>query len=318
MESINYSWDDIEELKTTKEGIEILMASETAAEAPSKGYPAPLPKPISTDSIGLVLDESSFNFDEATGHLIVPDVTIAKEIVQDYDGVKTWKPKDEIEAMVKFLDHLPIVRGEHPKSGIVSSPSEVGGFLMNPRFIDGSAVADLSITSPDIIADVKSKKTREVSIGFQSSIDVETGKFGDEEYTKVQREIMPNHLAIVKHGRCSLWDGCGITGDKAKEGKTKEKKETPEKNGDSEAEKEILKDAKEIVEAKRKQLIEDIQKISDARTAEELEKTEMKKLEQDLKFFKDAKAKAKGTASLKVSDQEDSDIRKKIDAAYGM
>jgi len=290
--------------------------------------PASYPKPLSTDSVSITLDDSTFKFDESLGNLLIPDVTLAKEIVQDYnDGdkiVKVYKSADEIKAAVDLMDGVWIC-ADHPKDEngnvrLVAGADDIGGKVLTPRYVSDEKgnriVGDLEITCPDIIANVKSGKTREVSIGFQSKNLEETGKFGDEEYTLKQTGMFIDHLAIVENGRCSLNDGCGIVN--ADEEKPAE--EAPAEKTD--AQKKILADAAKIVKAKKDALKAEILKVSDSRTEEELEKKDLEELEKDFAFITDSVKKAQKSVGIRADREIDAGDtlalqRREIDKQYG-
>jgi len=304
-----------------------------AGGAPLIVKPPSYPKPLSTDSISLTLDDATFKFDDATGNMLIPDVTIVKEIVQDYhDGdkiIKVFKSADEIKAAADLMDGVWIC-ADHPKDEngsvrLVAGKEDIGGKVLTPRFVadenGNRIVCDLEITCPKIIADVKSSKTREVSIGFQSKNIEGKGKFGDDEYTLKQTGIFIDHVAIVENGRCSLNDGCGIvSADDEKPpaegqpgGKPAEK---------TEAEKRMFADAEKIVKEEREKLENAILTVSDSRTKEELAKEDLGKLQKDFAFITDAKRKAQKSVGI-VADREidEKDTyakqRKELDKVYG-
>lgn len=86
------------------------------------------------------------------------------------------------------------------------------GTVLNPRRGDGRATdanflyGDLLITDPEAIDDIRSRRKREVSAGY----DAEYEQTQDGEGR--QRNIIGNHVALVKKGRCGPL--CTI-GDKA-------------------------------------------------------------------------------------------------------
>jgi hypothetical protein len=172
-------------------------------------YPKPAAESMSMDSQPLQLDLDSLG--ETDGVLAVP-VTVAKEMVYDYDGLKVLKPFDELRAAAVFANGIPVTR-EHPPAGIVTDRREVLGFLHDPVAEDGVLKGILEIADRDLIADVKAKKFSEVSAGFFCALDRGPGELNGEQYDAVQRNIFLNHIAVVEHGRCSLAQGCGINLD---------------------------------------------------------------------------------------------------------
>jgi len=186
------------------------------------GYKSEYPKPEGTkdskarftDSLpAMKLDLDSA--EEADGVLSVPAI-VAREMVYDYDGLKVLKPADELKAASLFANGIPVTR-EHPQSGIVTDRAEVLGFFRNPLAENDTLKGILEITDKDLIADVKDKKLTEVSPGFFCNLDrSDSGEFNGEHFDATQKEIFLNHIAIVKNGRCSIEDGCGIGLDSKK------------------------------------------------------------------------------------------------------
>lgn len=293
--AVEYKWDEIKDVKVDEKGVKVTLKGESEYPVPAEKYPMPLksePKPVATDSVKIVLDESTFVVDD-DGTLVIPDVVIAKEMVQDYEGKEggVWKSGEEIQALVRFLDNRPITDG-HPEIGYVTSPDEVKGACVNTRCVDSSAVTDLRISDKQLIEDVQSGKKREVSLGFQCDWVEEPGKFGELDYAWVQKKIYPDHTAMVRDGRCSLTDGCGVT-DK------------------------VLLQAKTIVDEHRKQIIDEIASRSDVKSREDLEKDSIEDLTKSLALVKQLQAEAGKPAKIKskaASDEDD--LHRKVDDAY--
>jgi len=348
MEPIKHSLKDIDEILIKDDAVNITFKDEETPGAPGKPPglglgqggaaaavikpPTSYPKPLSTDSISITLDDATFKFDDATGNLLIPDVTIAKEIVQDYHRgdkiVKVLKSADELKVAADFMEGVWIV-ADHPldENGdvrLVAGVEDIGGKVLNPRYISDEKcnriVGDLEITGHKIIADVKSGKTREVSIGFQSKDVEEKGKFGDDEYSVKQTGIFIDHVAIVENGRCSLNDGCGIVN--ADKDKDKPPAGDPDKPAEkTDVEKKMLADAEKIVKAQREELEGSILKISDARTKEELGTMDVDVLRKDLGYFADAKKEARKSVGITVDEEIDpsnkmSVLRSDVDKAY--
>ena len=166
-----YSRDEVESLEVTKDEYIIILAdgsnsgSEGTENQEPDFTPTSYPKPIATDSLCIELDEAKFQKDEETGILVIPDCVIAKEIVQDYDGVSVYKPREEIEKAVEFLDQRPIT-DEHPPDGLVTSRDQIKGVLMNPRFVGDGAVVDLEIRSPKLVEDIETGENAKYRSGF--------------------------------------------------------------------------------------------------------------------------------------------------------
>lgn len=131
-------------------------------------------------------------------------------MVQDYDGDMTYKPADGLRTMLSHGENRPVT-DTHPPDRIVTSNTQIKGFIENLVFTDDSELkADLTVTNSKLIDAIKSGKKREVSIGFRAKTIDAHGVFNDQEYTKIQTDMLLDHVAIVENGRCSLLDGCGF------------------------------------------------------------------------------------------------------------
>jgi len=164
--------------------------------------------------LSLIIDSLELKIDkmqEMDGILSVPAI-VAKNIIQDYDGLKVLKPAEELEAAAQFADGIPITRG-HPEAGIVTDRAEVLGFLKDPLFENSELKATLEIADKDLAADVKDGKLTGLSIGFFCKLDNTEGTVGDQKYDAIQKDIFMNHVAVVDQGRCSIEDGCGFKTD---------------------------------------------------------------------------------------------------------
>lgn len=174
------------------------------------------------DSRGFFSDSAIVRLDvdsaESTpeGYLKLPGVTIAKAMVQTYQDSKgrtkrVLKAADALRDMTDYGTGRPVT-DEHPAGGVVMSKKDTRGFIDNLYFTDTNEVkADINIICPRLQKIVKDGKKSEVSIGFYSNINATPGVFNDESYDEIQTDIWLDHLAIVKSGRCSRKDGCGIT-----------------------------------------------------------------------------------------------------------
>jgi len=169
-------------------------------------------KTTAIDSLNVALD-SAVAVDTPEGFVKWEQVTIAKEMVQDYDGIPTYKPAKELERILDHGENRPVT-DEHPPNLIVDSNSQRKGYIENLTFTDASELnADVILTDSTVIKKVKSGDVREVSIGFHTDVVDEKGTFNGVQYDRVQTDILLDHLAMTKTGRCSLKDGCGIKKD---------------------------------------------------------------------------------------------------------
>ena len=58
----------------------------------------------------------------------------------------------------------------------------------------------------------KGEEIIEVSTGLFSNVEDKSGKFNEEDYQGIWRNVVPDHLAILSEGTgaCSIEDGCGV------------------------------------------------------------------------------------------------------------
>ncbi len=161
-------------------------------------------------------------------------VVIASEIVQDYDDGKAYKPREELEAYVPYVDGAWIMVGNHPEEGIISERDQVGGRTVNPQYVKNlkdpdtkrtnraGVRADVQIfhdkVTPKQLNDMKTGKKQDVSIGFFFTKDEKPGVVGDGpfkgvDYDYVQRNLFHNHTAVgIDNGRCPM-PFCGLGAD---------------------------------------------------------------------------------------------------------
>ena len=114
-------------------------------------------------------------------------------------------PKDVFNTdSLESMKMLPITNG-HPAEKLVTSENakvlQVGhtGESINA---DGSfVVTSLKVTDAKAIADIKSGKRRELSLGYTVDVIAEDGIHEGKPYTHKQANIRYNHLAIVDRAR---------------------------------------------------------------------------------------------------------------------
>lgn len=114
-------------------------------------------------------------------------------------------PKDVFNTdSLESMKMLPITNG-HPAEKLVTSENakvlQVGhtGESINA---DGSfVVTSLKVTDAKAIADIKSGKRRELSLGYTVDVIAEDGFHEGKPYTHKQTNIRYNHLAIVDRAR---------------------------------------------------------------------------------------------------------------------
>jgi hypothetical protein len=152
-------------------------------------------------------------------------ITVASEIVQQYDDGYAYKPADELEKMAEVAELIgakPIKILEHPHADtnyLVQRQLDVSGKAVNFRFVKNlvdaktkrpcrkGVVADgywsKKVTPPNVIDDIVKLKMRDCSIGFSFDKDSTPGSFDGSKYDYVQRNIYLDHVAApIPAGRC--------------------------------------------------------------------------------------------------------------------
>jgi hypothetical protein len=228
-------------------------------------------------------------------------VTIAREMVQDYDGDKVYKPADSLRTMLNHGENKPVT-DTHPPDQIVTSNSQIKGYIDNLVFTDDSELCtDVTVSNQKLIDAIKSGKQREISIGFRAKTIDAHGVFNDREYTKIQTDMLLDHVAIVENGRCSLLDGCGF------------KNPIPVIKQDSapavsDEAKKAIELANSLIEDKRIELIAGISAINDTIDRDTLDAMSVDELKR-LKTAID-------TSTTSISTKPVADLKTGIDAAY--
>lgn len=149
--------------------------------------------------------------------------TVAKPIPQPYqygeDTVWLKKPREELKKAAWSLDNAPWTLG-HPETGMVKSVDDVHGFWSDPRYIDEMDDLDADLHIPVHDEDAKDflEDNSDVSVGFYNRVartddyDGVVGGIddGDVDVEGYQTDMLFDHCASVKVGRCPSGAGCGI------------------------------------------------------------------------------------------------------------
>ena len=159
------------------------------------------------DSMGIQIDSSRL-VDTRDG-LMVKDAVICRAMVLDYQGKKVLKSPEALAESMLTMQRM-MVTDEHPRSRVIMDVSEIKGRVLpeTVRLKNDVATGDLLITDK-ALADKVSKGKRDLSPGYFADIIEEAGTFNDEPYEAIQKNVLYDHLAVVKLGRCPR-PKCGI------------------------------------------------------------------------------------------------------------
>ena len=159
------------------------------------------------DSTGHQIDSSRL-VDTKDG-LLVKDAVICRAMVLDYQGKKILKSPEVLAESMPTMQRM-MVTDEHPRSRVIMDVSEIKGRVLpeTVRLKNDIATGDLLITDK-ALADKVRKGKRDLSPGYFADIIEEPGTFNDEPYEAAQKNVLYDHLAVVKLGRCPT-PKCGI------------------------------------------------------------------------------------------------------------
>ncbi len=166
--------------------------------------------------------KSAYRYDKGTVELLPNEngflrarVTIARDGVFPYlrpDGTITMEAKLEEELFSDFTIStargVPVADGHPPLSdnqGLISPENyrnHMKGVFGDPIVVeDGLLTGTEIIFDSALIADIKSGKKAEASIGFKTDIEQIPGEYKGVRYDAIQRNIRINHVAHVPRGR---------------------------------------------------------------------------------------------------------------------
>jgi len=136
-----------------------------------------------------------------------------------------------IEEMIpEAWDGVPVTWG-HPNDGTefvsANTPATLSKWSIGRMFnvkVEGTSLKGeawievdraAEVAGPDFIKSILSAKKElpiDVSTGYFSRDDAQSGELNGRSYSMVNRAVMPNHLAILvgEEGACSWADGCGV------------------------------------------------------------------------------------------------------------
>ena len=111
-------------------------------------------------------------------------------------------PEDILaDTVVEAMKTAHVTEGHPPKSSMVSTTNYKDfsvGVAKNAWVEENKIIADLIIFNQDTINKIKKKELKYISMGAMSSFVVKKGEFEGEKYDIIQRNIRPNHIALLK------------------------------------------------------------------------------------------------------------------------
>jgi hypothetical protein len=171
---------------------------------------------------GLAYDKQSVRSYSKDGHLHVEEVNISKACINPYLGKEIPKHQElgldpnkiykllrhpaELEKGASTFNGKPLL-SEHV--GVTSDSHRhditIGSVGTGVRFEHPYLKAPLSVWSQDDIDDIdhpdKERRKKELSSAYHYDADMTPGTYEGENYDGVMRNIVGNHVALVKEGR---------------------------------------------------------------------------------------------------------------------
>jgi hypothetical protein len=154
-------------------------------------------------------------------YLVVNGVPLVEGVLN-----KRFVSAEQFGAFLNDWNDLPLVL-PHPKqnggSARVPNPDVpvVGRFynanldgnkLIGEYWLDKQLLEGAGATGKEILEAIQKNKMVETSTGYWSESLPEVGKFNGTDYDLVDKNIHPDHIALLPNesGACSIKDGCGL------------------------------------------------------------------------------------------------------------
>lgn len=169
----------------------------------------------------LVFDKNIFGSNreiDSNGYLRVSDCSITKTQVAPYlaQEIPNWKdfglerdkiyyvlrPESELKKAVETFNNLPLTR-KHIEVDVDNVPKEdiIGSLGDSAVFEDGYLKNNLIVYDQKYIDRIENGKQKELSCGYRYTPVRESGEYNGQHYDFVMKDIIGNHVALVKEGR---------------------------------------------------------------------------------------------------------------------
>ena len=171
------------------------------------------------------VDTTNINYTDFEGvkHMVIP-VIMAQEGVMN----RLFYPAEEFDGWANTWDGVPVPINHPEIEGVAVSArspriQELNsvGYVFNSKYEDKKLKGEIylnlekvkKLNADYLIQSFESGEIMEVSTGLYSNVEMVSGKYGDDEYDAIVRNIRPDHLALLPNtvGACSIEDGCGAS-----------------------------------------------------------------------------------------------------------
>ncbi len=174
---------------------------------------------IATDSaLALALDRESVREIDKDGRLKVAVTNISKATVNPYVGreIPDWeklgldpnkvyrlfRDPEELRKAAKTFNGVQLLKKHVPVSAEDHQPWDVVGTTgTDAEFVDPYLRNSLYVWAKGAIDEIESDAKKELSCGYHYKADMTPGEFEGKRFDGVMREIVGNHVALVKDGR---------------------------------------------------------------------------------------------------------------------
>ena len=160
---------------------------------------------------------------EGVKHMVIP-VIMAQEGVMN----RFFYPSEEFEGWANTWDGVPVPINHPEIEGVAVSAKSPRiqelnsvGYVFNSKYEDKKLKGEIylnlekvkKLNADYLINSFENGEIMEVSTGLYSNVEMVSGKYGDDEYDAIVRNIRPDHLALLPNtvGACSIEDGCGAS-----------------------------------------------------------------------------------------------------------
>jgi len=173
--------------------------------------------------VTIEIGDASKRYVNQAGFLVLPDCSLARSGILDYsdvtdqdgtlikDGaiIKVYRPAKALKECCSEFANLPLTL-EHPSNSKVDPNNAkkvvVGSLGSEPKYEEKNGVAfiksDIIVYDKDTIDEIQNGEYSELSAGYETAFKKERGLHNGEQYEAVQYLLVPNHVALVRNGRC--------------------------------------------------------------------------------------------------------------------
>jgi hypothetical protein len=166
----------------------------------------------------LAFDYKSVRHYDHDGRLHVESSNISKAVINPYLGreipdwdslglnpdkvYKLYRDPAELQQAAHTFNNLPLL-SRHIAVTADDHPSElvIGSTGTDAEFVNPYLKNSLVVWPEDAIRDIESEDKKELSSAYRYRADMTPGEIQGEKYDGVMRDIVGNHVALVKEGR---------------------------------------------------------------------------------------------------------------------